>query len=70
MGILAFLTDPPTIEANLLHLELPHRPPPLAPARAPPLRKELAEQGIVLEDSAPGTRWKVIRRVEEAGNRG
>jgi hypothetical protein len=36
MRILAFLTDPPTVEAILLHLELPHRPPPLAPARAPP----------------------------------
>lgn len=34
--ILAFLTDPPTVEAILLHLDLPSRPPPLMPARAPP----------------------------------
>jgi hypothetical protein len=50
MKILAFLTDPPVVSAILLHLEsgsprnaciawgegLPHRPPPLSPARAPP----------------------------------
>jgi hypothetical protein len=36
MKILAFLTDPPVVSAILLHLDLPHRPPPLAPARAPP----------------------------------
>ena len=36
MKVLAFLTDPPTVEAILLHLDLPHRPPPVAPARGPP----------------------------------
>ena len=36
-------------------------------ARGDAIRKELAEKGIVLEDSAQGTRWKVVRRVEEAG---
>ena len=36
MKITAFLTDPPTVEAILLHLDLPHRPPPVAPARGPP----------------------------------
>jgi hypothetical protein len=36
LRILAFLTDPPVVRAILLHLDLPHRPPPLAPARAPP----------------------------------
>jgi hypothetical protein len=36
MKILAFLTDPPVVRAILLHLDLPHRPPPLAPARGPP----------------------------------
>ncbi len=33
-------------------------------ARADAIRKELAERGIVLEDSAQGTRWKVVRKVE------
>ena len=36
MKILAFLTDLPTVRAILLHVELPHRPPPLTPARGPP----------------------------------
>ncbi len=36
MTILAFLTDPPVVSAILLHLELPHRPPPISPARGPP----------------------------------
>jgi hypothetical protein len=36
MRVLAFLTDPPVVQAILLHLDLPHRPPPIAPARGPP----------------------------------
>ena len=31
------------------------------------IRDELAGRGIVLEDSAEGTRWKVVPRAEEAG---
>jgi len=34
-------------------------------ARADEIRDELAEEGIVLEDSPEGTRWKVVRRTEE-----
>jgi hypothetical protein len=36
MRMLAFLTDPPVVSAILLHLDLPHKPPPLSPARGPP----------------------------------
>jgi hypothetical protein len=36
MEILSFLTDPPTVQAIHRHLDLSHRPPPLAPARASP----------------------------------
>jgi len=36
LRILAFLTDPPVVAAILLHLDLPHKPPPLSPARGPP----------------------------------
>jgi hypothetical protein len=36
MRILAFLTDPPTVRAVLVHLGLPDRPPLVAPARGPP----------------------------------
>ena len=34
MKVLAFITDPPVLSAILVHLDLPHRPLPLAPARA------------------------------------
>lgn len=47
MKILAFLTDPHTVRAILLHLDLPHTPPPLAPARGPP-------QPELLFDQTPG----------------
>ena len=46
MSILAFLTDPPVVSAILLHLDLPHTPPPLSPARGPP-------QGDLLFDQTP-----------------
>ena len=36
MRILTFLTDPPVVSAILLHLDLPHKPPPLSPACGPP----------------------------------
>ena len=36
MRVISFITDPPTVRTILLHLEIPHRPPTLAPARAPP----------------------------------
>jgi hypothetical protein len=46
MKILAFLTDPPVVTAILLHLELPHLPPPTSPARGPP-------QGDFVFDQTP-----------------
>ena len=39
-------------------------------ARADAIRRQLEERGIALEDSANGTRWKVVGRVEGAGSRG
>jgi hypothetical protein len=46
MRVLAFLTDPPVVAAILLHLELPHLPPPISAARGPP-------QGDFLLDQTP-----------------
>jgi len=46
MRILAFLTDPPVVRSILIHLDLPDRPPPVAPARGPP-------QGDFLLDQSP-----------------
>jgi hypothetical protein len=46
MRVLAFLTDPPVVAAILLHLQLPHLPPPISPARGPP-------QGDFLLDQTP-----------------
>jgi len=52
MRILAFLTDPPVVRSILLHLDLPHRPPPLAPARGPPQGDFL---GDFLFDQSPAS---------------
>jgi hypothetical protein len=53
MRILAFLTDPPTVRAILLHLELPHRPPPLTPARGPPQSELAFDQSPAFDLSDP-----------------
>ena len=53
MRILAFLTDPPVVRAILLHLDLPHRPPPLSPARGPPQIELLAEPSSAFDPSEP-----------------
>ncbi len=36
MSIIAFVTDPVPVHSILTYLDLPSRPPPLSPARAPP----------------------------------
>jgi hypothetical protein len=45
-GSSPFLTDPPVVRSILVHLDLPHRPPPVAPAGGPP-------QGDFLLDQSP-----------------
>jgi len=42
--ILSFLTDPPVVTAILVHLEFPHTPPPISPARGPPKGDFLLDQ--------------------------
>jgi hypothetical protein len=42
MRIVSFLTDPPVVRQILEHLDLPVRPPPLAPARGPPQHQLLS----------------------------
>jgi hypothetical protein len=46
MRIVSFITDPIVVVAILQHLELPHTPPPISPARGPP-------QGDFLLDQTP-----------------
>ncbi len=46
MRIVSFLTDPIVVVAILQHLELPHSPPPISPARGPP-------QGDFILDQTP-----------------
>ncbi len=56
MTILAFPTDPPVVSAILLRLDLPHKPPPLSPARGPPqsdLLVELLDQSPAFDPSEP-----------------
>ena len=53
MRILAFLTDPPVVSAILLHLDLPHLPPPLSPARGPPQGDFLLDQTSAFDPTEP-----------------
>ncbi len=48
MSIIAFVPDPVPVHAILSYLDLPTRPPPLSPARAPP-------QGIFAFDQTTGS---------------
>jgi hypothetical protein len=53
MRILAFLTDPPVVCAILLHLDLPHRTPPLSRARGPPQIELLTDPSPAYDLSEP-----------------
>ena len=53
MRILAFLTNPPFVSAILLHLDLPHLPPPLSPARGPPQGDFLLDQTSGFDPTDP-----------------
>jgi hypothetical protein len=53
MKILAFLNDPPVVRDILLHLDLPHQPPPLAPARGPPQAELAFDQTPDLDPTDP-----------------
>ena len=53
MRILAFLTEPVTVRTILVHLELPHCPPPLTPARGPPQHDLLLDQTPAFDVADP-----------------
>ena len=53
MSILAFLTEAPVVSAILLHLDLPHRPPPPSPARGPPQGDLLLDQTPAFDPAGP-----------------
>jgi hypothetical protein len=55
----AAITDPPVVIAILHHLELPHTPPPISPARGPP-------QGDFLLDQTPAFDPSEAERTEGA----
>ena len=59
MRIVSFITDPPGVIAILQHLELPHTPPPISPARGPP-------QGDFLLDQTPAFDPSEAERTEGA----
>lgn len=46
MRIIAFVMDPPTIERILRHIEQPHEPPAVLPARSPPQAEFAFNQGL------------------------
>ena len=55
MRIISFITLPSTVESRLLHLNLPHRPPRVSPARAPPQVELDLDQSPAFDLAAPDT---------------
>ncbi len=53
MKILAFIIDPPVVSAILVHLDLPNKPPPLAPPRGPPQRDFMFDQTSSFDPADP-----------------
>ncbi len=53
MKIISFITLPSTVEHILLHLDLPHRPPRVSPARGPPQAELDLDQTPVFDLEAP-----------------
>jgi hypothetical protein len=51
MRILTFLTDPPVVQGILLHLDLPHRHPPIVPARGPRAPREAWSGDLLLDQT-------------------
>jgi len=53
MRIISFITLPSTVERILLHLDLPHRPPRVSPARGPPQAELHLDQTPAFDLAAP-----------------
>jgi hypothetical protein len=53
MKIISFITLPSTVERILLHLDLPHRPPRVSPARGPPQAELHLDQSPAFDLTAP-----------------
>jgi hypothetical protein len=56
MRIVSFITDPIVVVAILQHLELPHTPPPISPARGPPQGDFLLDQTPAFDPTEGGRR--------------
>jgi hypothetical protein len=59
MRIISFITLPSTVERILLHLDLPHRPPRVFPARGPPQAELDLDQSPAFDLAAPDAAPKV-----------
>ena len=53
MKIISFITLPSTVQRILLHLDLPHRPPRVSPARGPPQAELHLDQSPAFDLAAP-----------------
>ena len=53
MRIISFITLPSTVERILHHLDLPHRPPRVSPARGPPQAELEFDQSPAFDLAAP-----------------
>ena len=53
MKIISFITLPSTVQRILLHLDRPHRPPRVSPARGPPQAEFDFDQSPACDLAAP-----------------
>ena len=53
MTLVAFVTEPASVQRVLTHLGLPSEPPVLTPARGPPIEQADLDQSAPLDSTAP-----------------
>ena len=62
MRIIAFVLDPPTIERILRHIDQPHEPPAVLPARSPP------QAAFDFDQDLGTSEWPDLDQTAGAGN--
>ena len=53
MTLIAFVTEPASVQRVLKHLSLPSQPPVLTPARGPPIEQAELDHSLALDSTSP-----------------